>query len=156
MPGFSKSIKGVGEKTSLLVGWDILVRTGIFSQGGETFFKTKNDILYILNINKTKIRVSCVHKQYEVKMKMVQKQRLQLKMNFLSGYNMIIVILLGKGGGRTKICWLAFFLVEGNKQTFSQCGDSTPFPSRENPVCYNNLVLQLRVSTFKTNNLQLI
>ena len=46
----------------------------------------------MLNINKTKISVTCVYKQYEVKMKKVQEQRLQLKMKFLFGYNMKIVI----------------------------------------------------------------
>ena len=39
--------------------------------------------------------MTCVYKQYEVKMKMVQKQQLHLKMKFLLGYNMQIVIYWG-------------------------------------------------------------
>ena len=34
-------------------------------------------------------------KQYEVKMKIVQEQRLQLKMKFLLSYNMEVVIKFG-------------------------------------------------------------
>ena len=79
-------------------GWDILVRTEIFSSSGKTFSKAKNNILWLLNINETKISVICVYKEYEVKMKMVQEQRLQLKI---------------------KIWWVAFFLVQGNEQTFN-------------------------------------
>ena len=36
--------------------------------------------------------MTCVYKQYEVKIKMVQEQWLQLKMIFLLGFNMEIVI----------------------------------------------------------------
>ena len=36
--------------------------------------------------------MACVYKEYEVKIKMVQEQWLQLKMKFLLGYNMTIVI----------------------------------------------------------------
>ena len=36
--------------------------------------------------------MTCVYKEYEGKIKMVQDQWLQLKMMFLSGYNMKIVI----------------------------------------------------------------
>ena len=56
-------------------GWEILVRGwGFFHQVVkicqrviltiQTFFKTKNNILLILNIDKTKISVSCVYKDY--------------------------------------------------------------------------------------------
>ena len=38
-----------------------------------------------------KVSITCVYKEYNVKIKMVQKQLLQLKM-FLLGYNMKIVI----------------------------------------------------------------
>ena len=46
-----------------------------------------------MNINKIKISVTCV--KFEIKMEMVQEQRPQLKMKFLLGYNMKIVVLLG-------------------------------------------------------------
>ena len=46
----------------------------------RTFIKAKNSFLWILNI-----------KEYEIK-KMVQEQWLQLKIKFLQGYNMKIVI----------------------------------------------------------------
>ena len=36
--------------------------------------------------------MTCVYKEYEVKIKIVQKQWLQLKMMFLLDYNMKIVI----------------------------------------------------------------
>ena len=56
----------------------------------QTFFKAKNNILQTLNINqKSKINP---YKEYEVKIKMVQEQWLQLKMKFLLGYNMKTVI----------------------------------------------------------------
>ena len=41
---------------------------------------------------KIKFSMTCVYKEYEGKIKMVQDQWLQLKMMFLSGYNMKIVI----------------------------------------------------------------
>ena len=46
----------------------------------------------MLNINKTKISATCVYKMLEVKMKIVQEQRQQLKMKFLLGYNMKVFI----------------------------------------------------------------
>ena len=51
-----------------------------------TFLKAKN-ILYILNGS-----VTCVYDESEGKIKLVQEQRLQLKMKLLLGYNMKIVI----------------------------------------------------------------
>ena len=36
--------------------------------------------------------MTCVYKMYKVKMKVVQEQLLQLKMKFLLGYNVKIVI----------------------------------------------------------------
>ena len=39
--------------------------------------------------------MTCVHKEYEVKMKMVQEQCLQPKMKFLLGYNIKIFYLVG-------------------------------------------------------------
>ena len=41
---------------------------------------------------KIKISMTCVYKEYEIKTKMVQEHWLQLKMKFLLGYNMEIVI----------------------------------------------------------------
>ena len=75
---------------------------GIFLQSGgnlrksdfviltiQTFFKAKNSFLWILNIN--------VSKEYEIKTKMVHEQWPQLKMKFLLGYNLKIVIYWGGG-----------------------------------------------------------
>ena len=42
-----------------------------------------------------KISMTCVHKEYEVKMKMVQEQWLQLKMRFLLSCNMKMAIYWG-------------------------------------------------------------
>ena len=56
----------------------------------QTFFKAKNNILK--TSIKLKISVNCVFREYKVKMQMVQKQWLQLKMKFLFGYIMKIVI----------------------------------------------------------------
>ena len=41
---------------------------------------------------KSKISMTCVYKKYEVEIKMVQEQRLQLKMKILLGYNVKTVI----------------------------------------------------------------
>ena len=49
----------------------------------------------MLNINKTKISATCVYKMFEVKMKIVQEQRQQLKMKFLLGYNMKVLFRKG-------------------------------------------------------------
>ena len=72
----------------------------------------------MLNINKTKISATCVYKMFEVKMKIVQEQRQQLKMKFLLGYNMKVFIQKGDKklmagifpGGRE---WTNFQLVGG-------------------------------------------
>ena len=58
----------------------------------RTFFKAKNNILYILTSIKIKIYMTCVYEEYKVKIKTVYEQRLQLKMKLLSGYKMKIVI----------------------------------------------------------------
>ena len=55
----------------------------------QTFFKVKNNILK--TSIKLKISVTCVYREYKVKIKMVQEQWLQLKMKFLFGYIMKIV-----------------------------------------------------------------
>ena len=41
---------------------------------------------------KIKIGITCVYKGHEVKREIVQQQRLQLKMKFLLGYSLKIVI----------------------------------------------------------------
>ena len=56
----------------------------------QTFFKAKNNILK--TSIKLKISVTCVYREYKVKIKMVQEQWLQLKMKFLFGYIVKIVI----------------------------------------------------------------
>ena len=48
---------------------------------------------------KIKNTMACMYKEYEGKIKMIQEQELQLKMKFLLGYNMKIVIQWGGGGG---------------------------------------------------------
>ena len=45
---------------------------------------------------KIKISMTRVYKDYELEIKVVQDQWLQLKMRFLLGYNMNIVILCGE------------------------------------------------------------
>ena len=56
-----------------------------FSKLKATFYKQWTSI-------KIKISMICVYKEYEVKIKMLEEQWLQLKMKFLLGYNMKIVI----------------------------------------------------------------
>ena len=41
---------------------------------------------------KVKISMTCVYKEYEVKIKMIQELWLQLKMKFLLDHNMKIVV----------------------------------------------------------------
>ena len=94
--------------------------------------------MYILNI---KISMTCVFKENEVNMKMVQEQWLQLKIKFLLGYNMKIAIYWGeinlrwmgiKIWGRG-VYWVALFQV-GRMSKFLASEGTTPSPSRENPV----------------------
>ena len=54
-----------------------------------------NEHVQTLSIDRTKISVSCVYKQYEVKMETVQEQRLQLKMKFLLGYMKVVIYFGG-------------------------------------------------------------
>ena len=53
--------------------------------------------------------MACMYKEYESKIKMIQEQELQLKMKFLLGYNMKIVIQWGGGeltfGGEWGVYW---------------------------------------------------
>ena len=102
--GLPNSIKEVGGKSLLPVGgngkfwWGEVFfhRVGKICWGViltiQAFSKAKNNILYVLNIDKIKISMACVYNQYEVKTKMVQKQQLQLKMMFLLGCNMKNVV----------------------------------------------------------------
>ena len=64
-----------------------------------------------------------VYKDYEVKIKMVQEQRLQLKMNFLMGYNMLFSergIDLWWVGNKNlvRVYCGKYFQVRGNEQIF--------------------------------------
>ena len=64
-----------------------------------------------------------VYKDYEVKIKMVQEQRLQLKMNFLMGYNMLFSergIDLWWVGNKNlvRVHCGRYFQVRGNEQIF--------------------------------------
>ena len=76
---FQVTLKGQGKSPILVGGREILVRgQGFFHQvvkiccgvilSIQTFFKAKSNILLILNIDKTKISVTCVYKQYAIKM----------------------------------------------------------------------------------------
>ena len=58
----------------------------------EPFSKLKAIICKYWKSIKMKVSMTCAWKEYEVKIKMVQEQKLQLKMEFLVGYNMKIVI----------------------------------------------------------------
>ena len=66
----------------------------------QTFLKAKNSILqHSVNTEpsiKIKISITCVSKEYEIKIKMVQEQWRKLKMTFLLGYNLKI---WREGGG---------------------------------------------------------
>ena len=64
--------------------------------------------------------MTCVSKEYEIKTKMVQKQSLQIKMMFLLGYNLKIVI---------QYIFLIYIFIK----------DRVFPPSRENPILYENL-----------------
>ena len=71
----------------------------------------------------------CVYKEYEVKVKMVQEQWLQIKVNFLLLFN-------GGGGGRINlwfgggggVYWRGFSQV-GDEQIFWLVGENDPIPS---------------------------
>ena len=58
----------------------------------KPFSKLKTTFCKYWTLIKIKISLACVYKEYEVKVKMVQEQWLQLKMKFLLGYSMKIVI----------------------------------------------------------------
>ena len=76
---------------------------------------------------KIKISMTCEHKEYEVKIKVVQEQWLHLKMKFLLGYNMKIIIWWGYFSRWRE--WPIFQLVGGGIPLI------TPSPSsRENPA----------------------
>ena len=93
----------------------------------EPFSKLKTTFCEYWTAIKIKINMTCVPKVYEIE-KMEQKQWLQLKMLFLLGYNLKIVICwggltFGRGEG-IKIWWRGkstrggFCYVGGNKQIF--------------------------------------
>ena len=64
---------------------------------GEDFPFSGLKTTFIKYWTSTKIKnnMTCVYKEYEGKIKMVEEQWLQLKMKFLLGYNMKIVIYWG-------------------------------------------------------------
>ena len=58
----------------------------------EPFSKLKTAFCEYWTSIKIKINMTCVSKEYEIKTKMEQEQWLQLKMLFLLGYNLKIVV----------------------------------------------------------------
>ena len=78
---------GGGDLIYMVVGtWgEVILTIRTFSRPKTTFCKYWTFI-------KIKIGLTCVYKEYEVKIKLVQVHQLQLKMKFLVGYNMEIVI----------------------------------------------------------------
>ena len=58
----------------------------------EPFSKLKTTFCKCWTLVEIKISMTCVYKEYEDKMKMVQGQWLQLKMKFLLGYTIKIII----------------------------------------------------------------
>ena len=107
----------------------------------QPFSKLKAIFCKYRTLTKIKICMTCVHKEYEVKIKMAQKQRLQPKMNSLLCYKTKIVIYRGEstfgrrggGAGRNKnlvqgIYWGRFFQV-GGRANFWLVGDSLHAPS---------------------------
>ena len=102
--GFPNSAKGWGERPTPLVEgeWEILQGSISFSGGGHlrrsafdhsNLFQGKkhtsvNQLKFKHQLKLKLARPSCVYKEYEVKIKMVQEQWLQLKMKFLLVYYM--------------------------------------------------------------------
>ena len=58
----------------------------------KCFSKLKTAFCVYWTSTKIKINMTCVSKEYEIKTKMEQEQWLQLKILFLSGYNLKIVV----------------------------------------------------------------
>ena len=82
----------------------------------ERFLKLKKAFFECWTSIKTKINMTCVSKQYGIKTKLEQEQRLQLKMLFLLGHDLIIVwgnwLLVwewGREGAGRKIWWEGAF-----------------------------------------------
>ena len=73
----------------------------------EPFSKLKTAFCEYWTSLKIKISMTCVSKEYKIKTKMIQKQRLHLKMTFLLGCSFKIVKLLfnGERGREIKIWW---------------------------------------------------
>ena len=95
----------------------------------ELFSKLKPTFCEYWALIKIKISMTCVYKEYEVKIKMVQEWRLQLKMNFLLGYNMKFVIEMEIFPCGGEWVWGNFWLVGGLP--------SDPPSKEENPAqCY--------------------
>ena len=125
--------RGGGESPLGEVRWEIFL--GEFTlYGGENLRRSDFDHPNLIQGQKQhsvnmqywfKSKLTCVHKEYEVKIKMVKVQWLQLKVKLLVGYNMKIVIYYGvchpprvddskknffAGGGRGS--WANFWLAE--------------------------------------------
>ena len=86
----------------------------------QTFFEAKNSFLWYWTSIKIKINLTCVSKEYEIKTKFEQEQWLQLKLLFLLGYDLKIVVnwegkltFGARGGGGAKIWWGGVYLGKG-------------------------------------------
>ena len=64
--------------------------------------------------------MTCVYKEFQIKIKMVQEQLLQLKMKFLLGFNVDICYLVGG--------WLVESLLGGDEQILLVRGHLPPSP----------------------------
>ena len=74
----------VGKSEIFLGGYQVIA-----SEGDKTLRRNSEQYWTVIKIE---INMTCVYKEYEVKIKMVLKQLLQLKMKLSLGYNMEIVI----------------------------------------------------------------
>ena len=114
----------------------------------ESFPKLKTVFCGYWTSIKTKISMTRVSKEYQMKTKMVQEQWLQLKMMFLLGYNLKTVIkwddslLTGEGNQNLveRRSLLEWIFPGGGMRKFSASrgGDCPPsLHSRENPETYS-------------------
>ena len=100
---FQIALKGEEGKAPLVEEeWEILLGVDFFHQVVgiwegvhvtiQVFFKAKTSFCKYRTSIKIEISMTCVYKEYEVKIKMVQEQWLHLKMKFLLVYYMKIFI----------------------------------------------------------------
>ena len=81
--------------------WELFLRRGIFYREVEiwwgviftirAFSKLKTTFCKYWKLIKMKVIVTCVYKEYKVKIKKVQEHWIQLRMKFLLGYKMKIL-----------------------------------------------------------------